>query len=50
MEAKENEQGIAVSNALVEVKNIADEICNSNDQDGVAKWLDENILRKCNNI
>jgi len=43
-------KGIAVSNALVEVKNIADEICNSNDQDGVAKWLDENILRKYNNI
>lgn len=37
--------GIAVSNAINEVKNAADEICSGNDDDGVAKWLEENILR-----
>lgn len=37
--------GIAVSNAINEVKNAADEICSGNDDDGVAKWLEENIIR-----
>lgn len=32
--------GVAVSNALEEVKNVADEICDSNDRDGVAVWLE----------
>lgn len=36
--------GVAVSNALEEVKNIADEICDSNDKDGVTVWMEENLL------
>lgn len=36
--------GIAVSNALNEVKCNADEICDENDNDGVAKWLNDNII------
>lgn len=36
--------GIAVSNARNEVKAVADFICNSNDSDGVAKWLEANLL------
>ena len=36
--------GIAVENALDEVKDVAKYICGSNNNDGVAKWLEENIL------
>jgi hydroxymethylpyrimidine pyrophosphatase-like HAD family hydrolase len=36
--------GIAVANAIEEVKAVADYICDSNENDGVAKWLDERIL------
>ena len=36
--------GIAVANALDEVKAVADFICDSNDNDGVAKWIEENVL------
>lgn len=36
--------GIAVSNAISEVLEIADEITTSNDEDGVAKWLKEHCL------
>ena len=35
--------GVAVGNALDEVKNIANYTCESNDDDGVAKWLDSRI-------
>jgi len=35
--------GVAVSNALDEVKAIANHICDSNDNDGVAKWLEQHI-------
>ena len=35
--------GVAVDNAISEVKAIADYICESNDDDGVAKWLEKNI-------
>ena len=38
--------GIAVSNGIEEVKSIADDICDSNDQDGVAKWLEINVLQE----
>ena len=38
--------GVAVANALDEVKAIADCICDTNENDGVAKWLEENVL--CN--
>lgn len=36
--------GISVANAIDEVKNVADYICETNDNDGVAKWLQENVL------
>jgi Cof subfamily protein (haloacid dehalogenase superfamily) len=36
--------GVAVSNAIPEVKAVAVYICGSNDDDGVAKWLEENVL------
>lgn len=37
-------QGICVANAIDEVKSIADLICESNENDGVAKWLEKNVL------
>lgn len=36
--------GIAVANALEEAKAAADYICDTNDNDGVAKWIEENVL------
>ena len=36
--------GGAVENALPEVKAVADFVCGSNDADGVAQWLEENLL------
>jgi len=36
--------GIAVSNAIDECKAIAKYICDTNENDGVAKWLEENVL------
>jgi hypothetical protein len=36
--------GVAVGNAVDEVKAAADFICDTNDNDGVAKWLKENLL------
>lgn len=39
-------KGIAVANALPAVKAVADEICGSNDEDGVAGWLEENVLHR----
>lgn len=36
--------GVAMGNALDEVKAVADYICDGNDNDGVAKWLEENVL------
>lgn len=35
---------VAMSNAIDDIKALADHICDTNDNDGVAKWLDENIL------
>ena len=37
--------GIAVGNAPDEIKAVADYICETNDNDGVAKWLEEHILK-----
>jgi len=37
--------GVAVDNAIPEVKAVADEICESNDDDGVAKWLEDNVCQ-----
>ena len=36
--------GVAVANAIDEVKAVADCICDTNDNDGVAKWIEERIL------
>lgn len=36
--------GVAVENAVPSVKEIADFICESNDNDGVAKYIEKNIL------
>lgn len=36
--------GVAVSNAVMDVKAVADDITLSNDADGVADWIDKNIL------
>ena len=36
--------GVAVANAIDEVKAAANDICDINDNDGVAKWLEENVL------
>lgn len=36
--------GVAVENAIEEVRAAADYICDSNDNDGVAKWLDESFF------
>jgi len=37
-------KGIAMENAIAEVKQAADEVCASNENDGVAKWIEENLL------
>ena len=37
-------RGIAVANALPEVKAAADDVCGSNMDDGEARWIEENIL------
>jgi len=36
--------GVAMENALDEVKAAADSVCDTNDNDGVSKWLEENVL------
>jgi Cof subfamily protein (haloacid dehalogenase superfamily) len=38
--------GIAMENGIDEIKNVAKYICKNNNEDGVGKWLEENILRK----
>lgn len=37
--------GIAVDNAMPAVKEIADACCGSNEEDGVACWIEENLLK-----
>lgn len=39
--------GVAVSNAIMDVKAVADCVTLSNDEDGVADWLEKNILTAC---
>ena len=36
--------GVAMGNALDTVKQSADIICDTNENDGIAKWLEENVL------
>lgn len=36
-------KGIAMNNAIEEVKRIADDICLSNEEDGVAKWIEKQL-------
>jgi len=36
--------GIAMGNALCDVKDAADQICDTNENDGIAVWLEENLL------
>jgi Cof subfamily protein (haloacid dehalogenase superfamily) len=36
--------GVAMGNALDDVKAVADYVCDTNDNDGVAKWIEERIL------
>lgn len=38
--------GVAVENGIMEVKKIAKYICGNNNEDGIAKWINENILEK----
>ena len=38
--------GVAMSNAICDCKAVADCICDTNDNDGVAKWLDVHILQQ----
>jgi hypothetical protein len=42
---KISDESYAVDNALLEVKKIATAIIGSNDDDGVAKWLEKNAHR-----
>ena len=37
-------KGIAMENAIEEVKQAAGQVCASNENDGVAKWIEENLL------
>lgn len=41
--------GVAVKNAINPVKNCADYICDTNENDGVAKWIKNNVLKFQNN-
>jgi len=36
--------GVAVANACDEAKSAADDVCDSNDEDGVARWLERNVF------
>jgi Cof subfamily protein (haloacid dehalogenase superfamily) len=38
--------GVAMENGLDELKNIANYVCKNNDDDGVAKWIEEKIIQK----
>ena len=37
-------KGIAMKNAIPEVQQVADEVCDTNENDGVGKWIEENLL------
>lgn len=40
-------RGIAMANAVPELKAVADEICGSNEDDGVANWMQVHLLGEC---
>jgi Cof subfamily protein (haloacid dehalogenase superfamily) len=42
--------GVAVANAIDEAKAIADFVCETNDDDGVARWIEKRILVPCNGL
>ena len=35
---------LAMANAIPQVRDLAQAVCDSNDRDGVARWLDRHIL------
>ena len=37
-------KGIAMKNAIPEVQQVADQVCDTNENDGVARWIEENVL------
>lgn len=37
-------KGLAMENAITEVKESANEVCASNENDGVARWIEKNLL------
>ena len=37
-------KGVAMKNAIEEVKNAADVVCDTNENDGVAKWIENNLF------
>jgi len=36
--------GVAMGNAVDEIKAVADYVCDTNEDDGIAKWIEENVL------
>ena len=36
--------GVAMGNALDEVKAVANQICDTNNNDGIAKWIEDNVI------
>ena len=36
--------GVCVKNAVNDAKEVADEVCETNENDGVAKWIVKNVL------
>ena len=36
--------GVAMENGLELVKNVSKYVCNNNNEDGVGRWINENIL------
>lgn len=38
--------GVAMENSIIELKMHADYICSSNENDGVAKWIEENLINR----
>ena len=42
--------GVAMENGIDEIKSIAKYICGKNNNDGVGKWIEENVLKNSTNI